>query len=70
MDHFHYRDNQLYCDDLPVADLAKTYGTPLYVYSQARDRRSIESLAAGLRRAGAAGLLLGQGELEPLASSR
>ncbi len=34
MDHFHYRDNQLYCDDLPVADLAKTYGTPLYVYSQ------------------------------------
>src|SRR4051812_10386802 len=35
MDQFHYRDNQLYCEDLPVAELAAKYGTPLYVYSQA-----------------------------------
>ncbi len=34
MDHFPYRDGQLYCDDIPVAQLAETYGTPLYVYSQ------------------------------------
>ena len=35
MDHFHYRDGQLYCEDIPVAELAERYGTPLYVYSQA-----------------------------------
>jgi diaminopimelate decarboxylase len=35
MDQFHYRDGQLYCEDIPVADLAARFGTPLYVYSQA-----------------------------------
>ena len=34
MDHFHYRDGKLYCEDVPVADLAEKYGTPLYVYSK------------------------------------
>ena len=23
MDHFHYRDGQLYCEDVPVAELAE-----------------------------------------------
>ena len=32
--HFSYRDGQLYCENLPVADLADQYGTPLYIYSQ------------------------------------
>ena len=35
MDHFHYRDGQLYCEETSVADLAERFGTPLYVYSQA-----------------------------------
>jgi diaminopimelate decarboxylase len=35
MDHFHYHERQLYCEDVPVADLATEYGTPLYVYSRA-----------------------------------
>ena len=35
MDHFHYRDGQLYCEAAPVADLAERFGTPLYVYSTA-----------------------------------
>jgi diaminopimelate decarboxylase len=35
MDHFHYRDGHLYCEELPVAELAAKYGTPLYLYSQA-----------------------------------
>ena len=35
MDHFHYRDGHLYCEDLPVAELADRFGTPLYVYSKA-----------------------------------
>ena len=34
MDHFHYVNGHLYCEDLPVADLADRFGTPLYVYSQ------------------------------------
>ena len=34
MDHFHYRNRVLYCDETPVPVLAKEYGTPLYVYSK------------------------------------
>ncbi len=32
--YFPYRDGRLYCEDIPVADLAERFGTPLYVYSQ------------------------------------
>jgi diaminopimelate decarboxylase len=35
MDFFRYRGRTLYCEDMPVADLASTYGTPLFVYSKA-----------------------------------
>src|SRR5438445_4473092 len=35
MEPFHYRDGQLYCEDVPAAALAERFGTPLYVYSQA-----------------------------------
>src|SRR5262249_55781608 len=35
MDHFHYRDRVLHCENVPVRALAEAYGTPLYVYSQA-----------------------------------
>ncbi|MEK6806291.1 MAG: diaminopimelate decarboxylase [Pseudomonadota bacterium] len=35
MDHFEYRDERLFAEDIPVADLARRYGTPLYVYSRA-----------------------------------
>ncbi len=34
MDHFAYRQRILHCDDVPVAELAEKYGTPLYVYSK------------------------------------
>src|SRR5215470_14437962 len=34
MEPFHYRDGQLYCEDVPAAELAERFGTPLYVYSQ------------------------------------
>jgi diaminopimelate decarboxylase len=33
MDAFEYRDGQLYCEEVSVADLAQRFGTPLYVYS-------------------------------------
>ncbi|HZY84384.1 MAG TPA: diaminopimelate decarboxylase [Gemmataceae bacterium] len=35
MDHFRYRDRVLFCEDVPVRQLAETYGTPLWVYSKA-----------------------------------
>ena len=35
MDYFNYKDGELYCEDIAIAELAETYGTPLYVYSRA-----------------------------------
>jgi len=34
MDYFNYRNNELYCEDVPAAELAEKYGTPLWVYSK------------------------------------
>jgi diaminopimelate decarboxylase len=34
MDHFAYRDGELYCEDVRAAELAERFGTPLYVYSR------------------------------------
>jgi diaminopimelate decarboxylase len=44
MDHFHYRDGQLYCEDISVATLAEAYGTPLYVYSQGMFLETLKTL--------------------------
>jgi len=33
MHYFQYKDGQLHAEDIPVADLVKEYGTPLYIYS-------------------------------------
>jgi len=35
MDHFHSLDGELYVEDNAVADIAKTVGTPCYIYSRA-----------------------------------
>ena len=35
MDFFQYKNEQLYVEDLPVKQLAKEFGTPLYIYSRA-----------------------------------
>lgn len=35
MDHFQYRNRVLHCEDVPIEELAQTYGTPLFVYSRA-----------------------------------
>ncbi|NKX39024.1 diaminopimelate decarboxylase [Tritonibacter mobilis] len=35
MDHFLYRDGALHAEDVPVAEIAATVGTPFYVYSTA-----------------------------------
>lgn len=44
MDHFHYRDHELYCEDVRVADLAARFGTPLYIYSQATIKHHLDAL--------------------------
>jgi diaminopimelate decarboxylase len=33
MHSFHYRDGELYCEQVPLARVADEFGTPLYVYS-------------------------------------
>ncbi|MGI2000847.1 diaminopimelate decarboxylase [Shewanella frigidimarina] len=35
MDYFSYQNNSLFAEDCDVARLAKTHGTPLYIYSRA-----------------------------------
>ncbi|MCA3442774.1 MAG: diaminopimelate decarboxylase [Rhodobacter sp.] len=35
MDHFLYRNSQLHAEDVPLADIAASVGTPLYCYSTA-----------------------------------
>src|SRR5438477_13198163 len=52
MDHFVYRERQLFCEDVPVRTLAETYGTPLYVYSRAtllHHLRAIQSAFAEVK---------------------
>lgn len=35
MDHFNYRDGDLYAEDVALTDVAARFGTPCYVYSRA-----------------------------------
>src|SRR5258707_361084 len=44
MDHFQYRDGQLYCEETPITALAEKYGTPLYVYSQGMFLETLKTL--------------------------
>ena len=36
MEAFQYKGNELFCEDVPVTKLADEFGTPLWVYSQAK----------------------------------
>lgn len=39
MHHFHYRQGELYSEDVPVSRIAEKVGTPVYIYSLATLRR-------------------------------
>ncbi len=39
MHHFTYRNNELYCEDVPVRLIAESVGTPFYLYSHATLKR-------------------------------
>jgi diaminopimelate decarboxylase len=45
MDHFDYRNGSLFCEDVPVAEIADSAGTPAYVYSAATLRHHYRALA-------------------------
>lgn len=45
---FHYREDQLFCDDLPLASVAERFGTPLYVYSRSAILCNFENLRRAL----------------------
>ncbi|MCP4391416.1 MAG: diaminopimelate decarboxylase [Gammaproteobacteria bacterium] len=50
MDHFEYKRGELFCEDVAIAELARAYGTPLFVYSRAtleRHWRAFDNALAG-----------------------
>ena len=34
MNYFHYKDDELWCEEVPITEIAKAVGTPFYLYSQ------------------------------------
>ena len=39
MDHFDYRENQLFAEDVALSEIAQQIGSPTYVYSRATIER-------------------------------
>ena len=39
MHHFEYRNNELYCEEVPIAEIVRAVGTPFYLYSDATIRQ-------------------------------
>ena len=48
MDHFNYRNGELFAEDVPLARIAKRIGTPFYCYSTATLQRHYRVLADAL----------------------
>ncbi len=46
--YFTYRENELQCEGLKLSDLARQYGTPLYVYVERGFRESYEEINSAL----------------------
>ena len=47
MENFNYCDNELCCEQLPLTQLAREFGTPLYVYSQKALTDAYQTYQAG-----------------------
>ena len=43
MHHFQYREDELFCEAVPVAKIAEAVGTPFYLYSHATLKRHFEA---------------------------
>jgi diaminopimelate decarboxylase len=48
MDHFQLNGGELWCEDVPLAEIADAVGTPVYVYSTATMCRHVEALRSAL----------------------
>ena len=48
MNHFDYRDGELYCEQVPLRAIAEAAGTPVYVYSSATLERHYDVFAGAL----------------------
>jgi diaminopimelate decarboxylase len=46
---FHERDGELWCEGVPLAEIARQLGTPCFVYSEATIRRRYESFRSAFR---------------------
>jgi diaminopimelate decarboxylase len=52
MNYIAYKENILYCENIPISELAEEYGTPLYVYSKNQIEEKFRSLNEALGGAG------------------
>ena len=50
MHHFQHKSDELYAEDVPVRELAREYGTPLYIYSAATLRRHFRAYDSAFDR--------------------
>ena len=53
MHHFHYQQDELYCEDVPIREIAGQVGTPFYLYSHATLKRhflAFDKAFEGVRR--------------------
>jgi len=47
MNHFQYKNGELFCEDISVTDIAKEVGTPFYLYSKATLTRHFQAFDSG-----------------------
>ena len=52
MHHFHYTNNELYCENVPVSEITAGIGTPLYLYSRATLMRHFQAFDNGFSKIG------------------
>jgi len=58
LNHFEYRDGELFCEGVPLAEIADAVGAPVYVYSTATLERHYIVLRDALRDAGVRDVLI------------
>ena len=49
MDHFNFKQGELFCEDVPIKNIAEKFGTPSYVYSKATLLRHLDVYQKSLK---------------------
>jgi diaminopimelate decarboxylase len=47
--YFHYLDNRLFCEKIPLSEIAAKFGTPLYVYSKRTILRHLDRMESAFK---------------------